>query len=112
MFNMEKESWSSYTERLKFYFNGHKVTAADKKCSILLSVCGAITFKTLKNLVHPQKLTDKSFKDLVGEASSKLKFRYKLFTACQRSSECIPTFVSRLQSLGQYCAMETRYLVT
>ena len=110
-FDMEKESWSSYTERLEFYFDAHEVTSADKKRSILLSACDTSAFETLKNLVRPQQLKDKSFEELVAAMekhlnppSSKLKYRYELFTARRRSGESIPAFVSRLQSLGQYCA--------
>ena len=91
MLNMEKESWSSYMEQLGFYFKAHEVTSTDAKCFILLSACGNSTFKTLKNLVRPQQLKDKSFKELVAimdkkhlnPPSSKLKYRYELFTVCQ-----------------------------
>jgi len=46
-----KESWTTYTERLDHYFAANGVTDADKKRSILLAVCGAATFKTLKSQV-------------------------------------------------------------
>ena len=64
-----EESWSRW---LEFYFDAHEVTAADKKHSILLLVCGTNTFEMLKNLVHPQKLTHKSFEDLVADMEKHL----------------------------------------
>ena len=57
-FVKSKESWVSYTEQLQFYFEDHEISSPDKKFSILLSVGGAGTFETLRNLVALDKLQD------------------------------------------------------
>ena len=44
-----KESWSIYAERLGHYFVANKVTEAEQKRTILLSVCGPTTFKLIKS---------------------------------------------------------------
>ena len=110
-FNMEKESWSSYTERMDFYFEAHEIDSPEKKRSLLLSACGTEAYETLKNLVRPASLKDKSYTDLVAAMdahlnpkSSKLKYRYELFTARRKPGESINAFVTRLQSLSQHCA--------
>ena len=79
--------------------------------SMLLSVCGTEAYETLKNLVRPASLKDKSYGDLVAimdthlnPKSSKLKYRYELFTARRKPGESIAAFVTRLQSLSQHCA--------
>ena len=66
-FNMEKESWSSYMERMDFYFEAHEIDSPEKKRSLplVLSACGTEAYKTLKNLVRPVSLKDKSYTDLV-----------------------------------------------
>ena len=50
---------------MDFYFEAQDITAPDKKHSMLLSACGTETYKTLKNLVRPASLKDKSYNDLV-----------------------------------------------
>ena len=86
-----EESWSSNMEWLGFCFKAHEVMSADKKRSILLSTCGTSAFKTLKNLVNPQQLKDKSSEELVAvmenSLSLKLKYRYELFTVRRRPGE-------------------------
>ena len=41
-----KEAWSTYTERLGYYFDANGVKDAGKKRSILLAVCGPATFNS------------------------------------------------------------------
>ena len=60
----EKESWIEYTERLEQYFAANAITDNGKKRAVLLSVCGARTYKLLRNLVDPRKSTAKSFAEL------------------------------------------------
>ena len=50
-----QESWSSYTERLEYYFIANDVQDLAKKKAILLTVCGPSTFQLLKNLLQPIK---------------------------------------------------------
>ena len=64
-YDPQTEDWTSYSERLKEYFTANDVEAAAKKRAILLSVVGASTYQLIKNLVAPQKPTEKGFDDLV-----------------------------------------------
>ena len=61
----ENDSWVEYTERVKQYFAVNEITDNHKKRAILLSVCGAKTYKLIRNLVNPRKPPDKSFAELV-----------------------------------------------
>ncbi len=56
-----------YTERLKhyMYFAANDAESAAKQHAILLSVCGASTYKLMKSLVAPNALETKSLKELV-----------------------------------------------
>ena len=62
-FNTKCEDWVSYTERLEQYFtaNDIKPDQTGKRQAILLSVCGAATYQLIRNLVTPEKPTNKSF---------------------------------------------------
>ena len=64
-FDAGREDWVSYTERLEQYFIGNDVTAATKKRTVLLSVCGAETYKLIRNLVAPAKPTSQVFTQLM-----------------------------------------------
>ena len=46
-FEQSKEDWTSYVERLDFYFTANDVTIDVKKRAILLSACGASTYKLI-----------------------------------------------------------------
>ena len=61
-FDPATETWSSYCERLAFYFIANDLTGNEaKKKAILLSVCGGPTFDLMKNLLQPEKLADKTY---------------------------------------------------
>lgn len=65
MFDPKSEDWTSYSERLQQHFIANDVEDVEKKRAILLSVCGAATYKLIHSLVHPYKPTDKIFDELV-----------------------------------------------
>jgi len=63
-FTPSRDTWSSYTERLGYYFVANNVTSAETKRSILLSMCGPSTLKLIKSLVDHESLDTKSFEDI------------------------------------------------
>lgn len=64
-FNSNQESWSSYTERLGYYFTANDVQDDDKKKAILLTVCGPATFELLKSLLQPSTTNDKTYSEII-----------------------------------------------
>ena len=46
----KNDSWIEYTERLEQYFAANEITDNNKKRAVLLSVCGAKTYKLIRNL--------------------------------------------------------------
>ena len=64
-FDPSKEDWTCYTDRMKHYFIANEVADAGKKRSILLSACGATTFKIIRNLVGDDKLDSTSYDEIV-----------------------------------------------
>ena len=55
----ESDSWIKYTKLFEHYFVANEITDNNKKPAVLLSACGAKTYKLIRNLVNPRKLTDK-----------------------------------------------------
>ena len=46
-FDSGKEEWDSYMERLEHYFVANSVSEPAKKRAVLLSCCGADTYKLI-----------------------------------------------------------------
>ena len=51
-FNSNKESWTTYVERLDQYFIAIEVVDDGKKHAILLSACRTSTYKLIRSLVE------------------------------------------------------------
>ena len=105
-----KESWSTYTERLGHYFVANKVTEAEQKRAILLSVCGPTTFKLIKSLADPSKFPTMTFAELCALVKeyyeplpSPIVQRYKFNTRNRAPGETIATYVAALRELAEYC---------
>ena len=60
------EDWPTYGECLHHYFIANEVTDNSKKRSILLTVCGALTYKLLRRILAGSSaaLDAKSFEDI------------------------------------------------
>ena len=64
-FNGCKDEWPQYVERLEHFFVTNSVNTAEEKRATLLTLIGGATYKTLRNLVSPDKPGDKSYAQLV-----------------------------------------------
>ena len=114
-FNGSAVEWDVFAEQLSYYFVANGIDDADKKRAILLSACGASTYKLLKTLVAPDagapaELTTKSFAELVQLAKehytpkpSVIMCRFKFNSAFREEGESISAFVTRLRDLATSC---------
>ena len=109
-FDQHSESWTSYSERLGYYFTANDITDETKKKSILLSCSGAAVYDLLKNLLQPTCPNDKSYDELVKVLSdyfnpkpSTIVQRYKFNTHVRESGESVASYVAALKSLAEYC---------
>jgi transposase InsO family protein len=109
-FDSNKESWTCYTERLDLYFSANDIEDEGRKRSILLTACGAESYKTLRNLLQPEKPTDKSYRDLITllqkhyhPPPSSFISRYKFHTRTRQPGESIGNYVAHLKEIGQHC---------
>ena len=109
-FNPAVEDWISYAERLEFYFTANEVQEADKQRAVLFSVCGAATYKLIKNLLASAKPSDTSFKDIVKLLTEHYQpkpsrvVQCYLFNSCVRKQgESVATYVAELKRLFEHC---------
>ena len=107
--SISSESWTSYSERLGYYFTANDITDETKKKSILLLCSGAATYDILKNLLQPTCLNDKSYDELVKVLSnyfnpkpSTIVQSYKFNTCVRESGESVASYVAALKSLAEY----------
>ena len=109
-FNSSHKSWSSYSERLGYYFAANDVQDEDKKKAILLTVWGPSTFQLLKSLLWPGTPADKWYSKLVevlgkhfNPAQSVIMQSFKFNTWARKESESVATYVAELKRLGEHC---------
>ncbi|XP_033637865.1 uncharacterized protein K02A2.6-like [Asterias rubens] len=106
----DSEAWPLYVERLKQFFEANDVEDAGKQRAILLSVCGADTYKLISSLVAPEKPGEKTFDELISIAKdhfnplpSVIVQRYKFNTRIQQQGETTAEFVAELRRLARHC---------
>jgi hypothetical protein len=109
-FNPDEEEWTSYTERMEQYFVANEVTDPSKQRGILLSVCGASTYQLVRNLVAPNKPSDRSFAEIVKLVKdhhhpppSVIVERFNFNSRYQREGETVAQFVAQLRKLSEHC---------
>ena len=69
-FELSKEEWCEYSERLAHYFIANDIVSVEKMRAILLAVVGPATYRLLNTLASPKKLDELRFTDLVDLASN------------------------------------------
>ena len=62
------EEWGSYVERAEHYFVANGVDTQETRRAVLLSSCGAPTYRLIRNLSTPLASYGNSIKHLYGRA--------------------------------------------
>ena len=107
-FTPSVETWSSYSERLNYYFLANEI-ADEKKHSIFLTVCGTPTFQLLRSLVQPKSLADVTFAELTELLSKHYDpvpsaiVRFKFHTREPNRAESVATYVAELKTIARHC---------
>ena len=109
-FDGTREDWPQYVERMQYFFDANGIDGAEKKRAVFLSVIGAATYKTLRNLLSPIKPGEKSYLELVDvmtkhfkPAPSEIVERFKFHSRTRRPGESVGVFVAELRSLAEFC---------
>ena len=77
-FDETKDDWLQYVERLEHFLAANGIDDANKKRAVLLTVVGAATYKTLRNIVSPKKPGEKTYAELVAALSKHFRPIYSL----------------------------------
>ena len=109
-FDGTQDEWKHYVERLGFYFTANKVTDKDQRKAVLLSVCGAQTYKLIRNLLAPQTPNAVEYDDIVKRVQDHVRpkpsvilqrFRFNSFK--RKEGESVADFVTELRRLSTDC---------
>ena len=99
----------NYTERLQSYFSANSA-ADNKRKDTLFSICGAATYKLVRNLAVPRKPTELTFKGVVDLVQTHYSpkppviiQRFKFNTRSQEPGESVANFVASLRAIAQFC---------
>ncbi len=111
-FNPQVDDWPTYVERLQYYFVANDVDVDAKKRAILLTVCGAPTYKLLRSLVPDGKLDAddvtydslvKLLKDYYDPKPSLIVQRFHFNSRSRGPSESVSAYVAALRDLALKC---------
>ena len=113
-FDPTQDDWCEYVERLEHYFTANDIVSVEKRRSILLYAVGASTYRLIRTLVSPAKVSEVSFADIVDLAKthfcpkpSPIVKRFEFNTRCQREGESISVYVAELRKLAEHCEYGT-----
>ena len=108
-FDATKEDFDSYCDRLNQYLTANDI-AAEKHVAVFLTVIGAKCFGLLRNLLAPEKLSSKSFQELVQTLKQHLQpkpliiaERFKFNKRNQLSGETVSDYCAELRNLAKTC---------
>ncbi|XP_043264008.1 uncharacterized protein LOC122404149 [Colletes gigas] len=108
-FQLGKDDWETYAERLELYFVANDVKT-EKRAAVLLTKISADTYKLVRDLCAPDKPSTKTFEELVKLIGSHLNpkpsetmERYTFYQAQQAMTESVADFAARLKRLSINC---------
>ena len=109
-FNAQSDDWPTYIERLQHYFIANDVEEESKKRSILLTVCGATTYKLIRSLAPAGNLDATSYGDMVklvkdhyNPKPSPIVQRFHFNSRSRAEGESVASFVAALRELALHC---------
>ena len=106
-FDPAQESISAYVERVQVFFAANDVKE-EKRVAVFSSVVGAPTFSLLRNLLAPEKPTEKSLKDLTTALITYYEPKPLVidFHRCdQQPSKTVAEYVAALSKLSIFCEL-------
>ena len=109
-YDANSEQWSHYIERLEYFFIANDITTNAKKKAVMLSVCGADTYKLLRSLCAPNNPSEKTYAELtvlmkqhLSPTPNIIAERFAFNSRNRNPSESVSKYVAELKRLSQDC---------
>ena len=110
-FNPEEEIISTYLERTNIFFAANKIEDDKQKVTLFLNAIDAKTYSLLRDLLSPDVLTTKTFKQLTDALTGHFEpkplviaERYYFYQGSQKANESVQEYLAELRKLAQHCA--------
>ena len=110
------KDWSSYIERLDFFFEANNVGTTEnqpenvRKREIFLSSIGDDTYQLLRGLIAPTKPNEKTFIEIIAvlnkhfePSKSVIVGRFKFNTYNRKSGQSVTNYIAELKELARNC---------
>ena len=102
-------------KHLEHYMSANDVIDIRKKMSILLSTCGAATYKLIRNLTSPELPVSKTYKEILDLVQthyqpkpSVMIERLKFNSRIRQTGESVSTFMTELRQSSKHCDFQKR----
>ena len=99
-----------FPPHFEHYMSANDVIDIGKKWSILLSTCGAATYKLIRNLTSPELPVSKTYKEIVDLVQthyqpkpSVMIERLKFNSRIRQTGESVSTFMTELRQSSKHC---------
>lgn len=109
-FEGDHDEWDHYVERLEFFCTANGIQDKERKKAILLSVCGAATYRLIRSLLAPEKPESAGYDDLVKKVKDHVNpkptsvvQRFRFNSSGQQPGESVSQFVTELRRLSADC---------
>ena len=111
-FDPDTEAITAYLERVQLFMMANAVKD-DKKVAVLLSVIGSKAYGLLRNLLEPERPSEKDLDDLVTVLKQHFEpkpivvaERFRFYRRMQAPGESFASYIAELKSLTRNCAFE------
>ena len=110
-FNENSTKWSTYRQRLTFFFEANSIESEEKKRATFIAVVGDKTYETLLGLLAPADPSGVVFIDIMNKLdeyySPKPKIiveRFKFYDCVKSETETMSQYLARLKCLARTCS--------
>lgn len=109
-YDVEKDDWEQFVERMEFYFIANNVTEEVKKRVMFLTKVSAKTYALIKKICAPQKPDKIALEDIIKWTTDYLKpkvnvtvLRSQFRRRMQGKDESAPQYIAALKELAIKC---------
>ncbi len=109
-FDLSNGDWKSYVEWIELHFTANDIAYAAECRAILLSSCGELTYRRIKDVLSPRAPTDVGFVNLCTAMAAHLQSklseiveRFRFNTRVRHSHESIAMYIAQLKRIAENC---------
>ena len=109
-FELGRETWTEYQERLGFFMVANGITDAQRQKAVLITSIGPQNFSLLRSIATLQGIRDKTYDELLqiltahfSPKPSEVSQRFKFNSCVRKPGESVASFLANLRYLAEHC---------